>query len=196
MEDLERFRKQLDIRTGGRNRAIGAGLLGLIWTVAPLFAAAPPLQELGRLPIIAFPLGVLVALGIWARIVREQLRESSITRRLMLAASVAMSGQFALELAGISLGIDSVIIEAMWPLLWFCVSAMLVVAVDVRLLPMTLGFLGALAAAVTWPDLRFYAMCASNVVMSINMFSIWMPWRSDKSANATPEKPSRNGMDP
>jgi hypothetical protein len=191
MEDLEKFRKQLDIRTGGRNRAIGAGLLGLIWTVAPLFAAFPRLQEFGRAPIIAFPLGVLVALGVWASMVREQLRESSITRRLMLAASVAMCGQFLLEVAGLSLGIDAVTIEAMWPLLWFCVSAMLVVTVDARLLPMTLGFLGALTAAVTWPDFRFYAMCGSNVIMSINMFSIWMPSRGEKSASTSPGSVSR-----
>lgn len=179
MLHLESFKKQLDLNTGGRNRAIGAGLLGLVWTIAPLFGPFSTrfFPEAGRVPVLAFVAGVIVAMGIWAFVARAQVRESSVTRRLMRAATVAMIGQLVLEAAAFTLHIESTLTEALWPLVWFCVSSMLVVTVDRRLLPMTVGFLGALFVSALWPALRFYAMCGSNLLMTINMFSVWMPWR-------------------
>jgi serine/threonine-protein kinase len=179
MADLERFQKQLDMSTGGRNRAIGAGALGLIWSVAPLLApsAATAIPRLGRAPIVLFPVGVLLALAIWRYLSAEEIKASSVTRRLMRGAAVAMIGHLVLEAVAALLHLDAVTTEVLWPLVWFCVAAMLVITVDRRLFAMTLGFLGALFAAAAWPEWRFYAMFASNVVMTINMFSIWMPWR-------------------
>jgi eukaryotic-like serine/threonine-protein kinase len=180
MADLERLSKQFDVETGGMNRAFGAGVLGIVWTVAPI--VAPTVWAMfpagSRLPAVAFLTGVLVAIGIWAVAAHEEIRESNVTRWLMRGAAVAMVGTLLLELVGYVLGMDPARIEAMWPLVWFCVSSMLVVQVDWRLLPMTLAFLATLLVSVTWPQYRFYAMAASNLVMTINMFSIWMPWRS------------------
>ncbi|HEX2677203.1 MAG TPA: serine/threonine-protein kinase, partial [Polyangiales bacterium] len=178
MADLERLRKQLDMSTGTRNRAIGASVLGLVWTVAPLlapFSLGNP--RIGRLPFLLFPAGVLIALGIWAFLARVELRESSVTRRLMRAATIAMLAQLVFESATALLHIDPVRVEALWPLLWFCVSAMLSVTVDRRMWPMTLGFLGALFVGASVPAWRFYAMAGSNLIMTVNMFSIWMPWQ-------------------
>jgi eukaryotic-like serine/threonine-protein kinase len=179
MADLERLEKQLDLRTGSRNRAIGAGVLGLIWSIAPALA---PLSttlrpELGRLPIYLFLVGVLAAIGIWAVLAQRELRESSVTRRLMRAAAVAMLGQLTLEAVALVVGIDPVVTETLWPLIWFCVSAMLVTTVDRRLTPMTFGFLGAVVACSLLPAYRFHAMFVSNLIMTVNMFSVWMPWR-------------------
>jgi hypothetical protein len=179
MDELERFKKKLDVETGGRGRAIGAAVLGLVWTVAP--AAGPLLwarfPNITRLPAIAFAAGVIVAIAIAALRNRRDLHESDITRWLLRGATVAMLGQIVLEAAALSLHIDAVTTEVLWPLVWFCVSAMLAAIVDARLLPMTFGFLGALFIGALRPDLRFYVMNVSNLVMTINMFFIWMPWR-------------------
>ncbi|MDB4991696.1 MAG: Serine/threonine-protein kinase PknB [Myxococcaceae bacterium] len=180
MDELERFKKKLDLETGGRGRAIGAGVLGTVWTIAP---AAGPLMwskypNLNRLPAIAFAAFVILVLGAVAVGIRRDLRESNITRWLLRGAFVAMVGQIVLESVALALGIDAVATEVMWPLVWFCVSAMLTAIVDVRLMPMTAGFLGALFIGTRRPELRFYAMNASNLVMTINMFSIWMPRRT------------------
>ncbi|MDB4975925.1 MAG: Serine/threonine protein kinase PrkC, regulator of stationary phase [Myxococcaceae bacterium] len=184
MDELERFKKKLDLETGSRVRAIGAGVLGLIWTIAP--AAGPLVRsrypQTGRWPSIAFAAAVILALGVEAVRRRRDLRESNITRWLLRGAFVAMLGQIVLESAALALGIDPVATEVMWPLVWFCVSAMLAAIADVRLLPMTAGFLGALYIGTRRPELRFYAMNASNLVMTINMFSIWMPRRRAKPA--------------
>ncbi len=183
MDELERFKKQLDVETGGRGRAIGAGVLGLIWTVAPAAAGwvHEHFPEAGRMPPVAFVVGVILALLFVATRDRRELRESNITRWLLRGALVAMLGQIVLEGAARALQLDAVSTEVMWPLVWFCVSAMLTAIVDMRLMPMTVGFLGALFIGTVRPDLRFYAMNVSNLVMTINMFSIWMPWRRASS---------------
>ncbi|MFM2416206.1 MAG: hypothetical protein RL385_929 [Pseudomonadota bacterium] len=179
MDELERFKRKLDVETGGRGRAIGAGVLGLVWTVAP--AAGPLLwarfPNITRLPAIAFAAAVIVAIAIVALRNRRDLHESDITRWLLRGATVAMFGQIVLEAAALSLHIDAVTTEVLWPLVWFCVSAMLSAIVDARLLPMTFGFLGALFIGTVRPDLRFYVMNVSNLIMTINMFFIWMPSR-------------------
>jgi hypothetical protein len=120
---------------------------------------------------------VLIALALWAYLAHQEIKQSSKTRWLMRGAAVAMVGTLLMELAGSLLHLTPEAIEALWPLVWFCVSAMLTVQVDWRMLPMTLGFLGTLMVACFAPELRHYAMGASNLIMTINMFSIWLPWR-------------------
>jgi serine/threonine-protein kinase len=182
MDELERFKKKLDMETGRRARAIGASVLGLTWTVAPLGGAYvyARFPDISRLPAIAFAAGIILVLGILAIRLHKDLRESNITRWVLRGAFVAMVGQIVLEGAALALHINAVSTEVMWPLVWFCVSAMLAAIVDFRLLPMTAGFLGALFVGTLRPDLRFYAMAGSNLIMTINMFSIWMPARRRK----------------
>jgi hypothetical protein len=177
MAELESLSKQLDIETGGTNRAVGAGILGVVWTIAPVLAPRVMGPSPNRWPVIAFLSAVLVALALWAYLAHQEIKQSSKTRWLMRGAAVAMVGTLLMELAGSLLHLTPEAIEALWPLVWFCVSAMLTVQVDWRMLPMTLGFLGTLIVACFAPELRHYAMGASNLIMTVNMFSIWLPWR-------------------
>jgi len=185
LADLERFSEQQNIETGSRARAIGAGLVGVTWTIAPLFAPSGPhaASGVGRWQAIALYFSAIVALGIWARLARRELAASSVTRRLMRGALIAMLCQLALNVSSWLLDLDRTVTEVLSPLILFCVSAMLTATVDRRLAPTTLGFLGALFVGVFWPELRFYGMAASNLVMTINMFWIWMPGRKPASFN-------------
>jgi eukaryotic-like serine/threonine-protein kinase len=174
---LESYRKQLDVRTGTRNRAIGAALLGIAWTIAPLFAERTFEIAGGSWlwTTQAFKGVVLVVLGMWSWLRRKDMSESGVTRRLMAAAALTMVVQGVFELASHSLGVPADIMQVLWPSLWFTISAMLVITVDNRLWPMTLGFLAALFWSVLAPEQRFRAMALSNLVMTINMFVVWMP---------------------
>ena len=177
MADLERFSRQHDVKTGSRDRAIGAGVLGLIWTAAPT-AMSPALlgsYAIGHNAAVVFVTCVLCALGMIAWFARADLAESGITRRLLAGGAVAMTGQLALETVAFVLKLDTTLVEMLWPLVWFCVSAMLVVAVDRRLLPMTVGCLATLICGALWPDQRFHAMALGNLIASINMFTVWIP---------------------
>ncbi|MDH5670668.1 MAG: protein kinase [Myxococcales bacterium] len=178
VRDLERYQRATDIRTGSRRRGIVAGILGLSWTLAPLvghFAMVPPENDpLERLSPSLFAGAVLLVMAVVVRLGLSQVLESRLTQHLLGGMTVAMFALPALEGAGWALQLSIPQVQALWPLTWFCVSAMLAITVDWRMAPMTLGFLGALVASVLWPQYRFLAMTASNFVMTINMFTIWM----------------------
>ena len=76
----------------------------------------------------------------------------------MGGAALAMLTQLLLDVVSRMLGIDFGQTQVLWPLTWFCVSAMLAVTVDWRMLPMTVGFLGALFLGALKPEWRFYGM--------------------------------------
>jgi len=178
IRDLERFQRETDIRTGSRDRGIVAGLLGLAWTLAPLvghFMMDPADDDVvERLAPSVFATGVLLVMAVVARVGLRQVLESRRTQHLLGGMAVAMIALPVLEGAGWLLDLPIALVQGLWPLTWFCVSAMLAITVDWRMAPMTLGFLGALGAAVLWPQQRFLAMTASNFVMTVNMFTIWM----------------------
>ncbi len=177
MADLEHFRKQNDVQTGTRNRAMGALGLGIAWTVSPLLGPLFFNLEDSRqfLPDALFITLVLIAIAIWSWVRREDMRESGVTRRLMWAAALAMFVQLFFDGAALALNIDVPAMQVLWPLIWFTVSAMLVITVDARLLPMTLGFLMALVIGLYNNEWRFYGMALSNLIMTFNMFFVWMP---------------------
>jgi serine/threonine-protein kinase len=189
LADLERYRKQLDVRTGSRNRAIGAGIMGIGWTVSPvlgqrLFGLA---EEQGhRTAGLAFNGSVIVGLWFWSWFRRDDMRESGVTRRLMAAAALTMFIQMCFDIVGEHLGLGLAHTQVLWPLLWFSVSAMLVITVDARLWPMTLGFLVALGMGAIEPTWRFYGMAVCNLIMTINMLWIWMPRPVPKSQTPAP----------
>jgi len=187
LDELERLEKRLDIRTGGRQRATVAGILGLVWTAAPAggqwFWDRSP--ELGRQVSIGFAAALLVGLLVLGYRARSDFDDSLLSRWLIRGAIVAMLGQLALEGVAAALHVDAITTEVMWPLVWFCVSAMLTAIVDARLLPMTVGFLGALFLGTVRPELRFYVMNGSNLIMTVNMFLIWMPRREAKGEATT-----------
>ena len=176
IEDLERFQRSADIATGSRDRGIVAGILGLAWTVAPLIGSLLMVnseQGVSRVIPGVFAATVAAALLIMAFFGRNAVLKSRLTQHLLGGAWVAMVALIALDTTGWVMQLDPRLVQSLWPLTWFCVSAMLAITVDRRMMPMTLGFLGALVVAAVWPDQRFWAMTASNVVMTVNMYAIW-----------------------
>ena len=177
LKHLERLHRSTDIETGSRGRGITAGLIGLMWTIAPMLGTLSPFDPesiLSRLSPGLFSLGVMVGLGVMVVVERETISESRLTQHLLGGAAVAMVALIVLDLAGFILELDIPVAQSMWPLTWFCISAMLAITVDRRMWPMTIGFLGALLLCVSFPDRRFEAMTASNFVMTINMYLIWI----------------------
>ncbi|MCP4606594.1 MAG: serine/threonine protein kinase [Proteobacteria bacterium] len=176
-QKLERIGKQFDRRTGQRLRAIGSLLFGLIFTVAPLVSDWM-LNTFWRQDhftgsvVIAILLIFLVLGGLaqW-----EELMETAISRRLLRATTFALFGTIVMNAVGYIIGLSYEMTVVLWPFCWFCVSAMLTATVDRRMFPMALGFLIALFASATWPEVRYYALSASNFILAVNMFFIWAP---------------------
>lgn len=185
MESLAHTARTMDPRVGGGMRAIFSGGLGLVWTASPLVGVFTPREELDHLGLLAVTGGLMAFIGGGGMAVHRLigLLGNVVTRRLWGAALVAMAGQIILQLIGMISGLDSVRVLTLWPLVWFCVSAMIVITLDRRLIPMTLGFLALLFFGLRWPDHIFYAMTASNFLMTLNLFFVWFPlkdWAAGK----------------
>ena len=86
-----------------------------------------------------------------------------------------MVATLLLQVAGIATGMGADQVMQAWPFGWFIVSAALVINVDWRLLPMTIGFIILLFAGIRWPDYYFYAMSAQNLLMTLNLIYLWHP---------------------
>jgi len=172
---LENLGRQLDPRTRERDRVVGAAVLGVLWTAAPLLSPILLPQAQTHLEASVFVSLILAGLLVWAVVGRRELAESAISRRLHAAAIVAMVATLSLELAGELLGLSTIQTQVLWPLGWAGASAMLAIAVDMRMLPMTFGFLGCLYASAAWSEQRFISMAAANAVMTLNMLWVWLP---------------------
>jgi eukaryotic-like serine/threonine-protein kinase len=175
---LEVMGRQLDMGIGQGRRTLGAVVLGVSWTVSPLLGHYV-IERLGwsdsHWPPIAALAALLVVIAAVRWFGRADLMETAISRRLLGAAFVAIFSTIVIEVAAIIGGISVPLSESLWPFGWFCVSAILAITVDRRLIPMTLGFVATLFATAAWPDWRFHAMTVSSIFATINMFYVWMP---------------------
>ena len=86
---------------------------------------------------------------------------------------IAIVGHIIVHLGSLFLGIDPVRAQVYPMALWAAVSAMVVVTIDLRLLPVPLAYTASFIVASARPELRFYAMSASQLVMMVNAIWLW-----------------------
>jgi serine/threonine-protein kinase len=179
IEKLEKLGEQLDMRVGQRERAIWAAVIGVLWTLSPLMIPLGMryLRTNSHLTYIGFLTLLLLFLGALRWFGHEDVMRSTISRRLLGAALVAISCTIILNVVGMILGLSPETVLVFWPFCWFCVTVMIVITVDLRLIPMASGFLAALFVSATRPDLSYFAMIACNLLATVNMFYIWAPQR-------------------
>lgn len=208
--ELERLRAlghDLDPSVG-RGRRVATGLaLGVVWSVGP---ATLGLVQ-GWLPwlrtqwtVIGGSLGVaLLALTLW-RIGRPILERTAINRRLAAAVFLALALQTVMFLAHWAGGLDHRWSEAMLPLVWATVLALVASNIESRLWPSVLVNLIAFGIASTSLDWRHAAASAAMLALTVNVVAIWRggpseppPERAtvDDAARPTlaPDPPSETG---
>jgi serine/threonine-protein kinase len=178
--ELERMGRQLDIQVGSRSRVYAAIAVGVPWTLGPLVAGLlgdvnahypDNLRMAGwsLLAVLAFLLVLLLS--------RVPLRESAINRRLAVAASLMMTGQAVLHLGSHVAGFPPVTAQTFQMLLWCCVLTLLAVTIEARLFPAAIGYLISFFVVARFPDQRFVAMAAANLITFATIVVIWAPAR-------------------
>ncbi len=142
MAALEELGEDLDASVGLRTRWILAGILGALWTLAPIALTLVVEIRTDRYwPGIVAPgsdLILLVGLGIYAR--RSMMR-TAINRRVMATVAVALVGQIVMSMGGWSLGMTVHDVQLMTIFMWSAVMAMAAIGIDRRLFPAALGCL-------------------------------------------------------
>jgi serine/threonine-protein kinase len=173
IEKLRAIEKDLDPREGRQVRMLAGVSVGLLWTVVPFFApqyvnAHPDNEGLFSIPVSIFCL-VVMALGyrVWARSTR-------INRQLVAAFAFALAAQplvmVTLKFA-VHLEPRSTIIVLMG--YWFVVMGILAAALERRLLPLPLAYIGGFFVALEYPAYRYDAVAAANFVSAITVGIIW-----------------------
>ena len=174
---LDALEAALDHRVGTRTRMFVILILGLFFVGAPLFGAIRP--EVARMqhPIewVGWTSGLTVlhlVLGWWAR---ESLSKTLVNQRLFLTVLLLFIAQIALWLGIWYLKIPATEGQVFMIFLWFVITGMVTIAIDVKIAPSVLVFLLGFMAAARWPQHARYVMAAINFAFVVNAVWAWKP---------------------
>ena len=175
-ERLQEIGRAMDITKGWRTRSFVAGALGTVWTLLCLFG---PRYETNPTHLSSFVMtlamaGVIVIVGVWAR---QTLSSTLVNRRGYATLLVTITMQL-LFLAGCQpLNIPVHTARTMYLLFWGIALAFSTVHVDNRLWPAMLVPIISFFVAIRFPDALYPLMALGNFVFTVNVLSIWIPWR-------------------
>ncbi len=204
VEKLQRYRDQQDYRVGMRTRTFIVGLLGIGFTALPLSRAMGTGVGRGdQLMSLSIPLAFLVVatlLIVWAR---DSMTSSAVNRRTIATAYVLLLGETLLTLVTQRLELSFNEALPLMMTFWAAVAALFAVHVDRRLLPTALGYVVAVACALSWPLHQWWFAAAAAAGFTINVGVIWWPtpvWRpramTEPSPVSSPDPPSGDRTSP
>jgi hypothetical protein len=99
--------------------------------------------------------------------------KTAINRALIGACLFTIGAQLTLNLGGALLGLPPHTVQVLYPLMWSCTSGIVVMSVDRRLAVASVGYLVAFLVASARPAWIFYAMSASNLLLTVRMAKAW-----------------------
>jgi len=174
--ELEHLDRQHDPSIGTRTRTVLVVALGLVFTIAPLLAAAFPALQLTTLGgQIAFSLGagvLITFLGWWAR---ESMRATLINRRILASAVVLFALQTVLAIGTWSLGLTIEHTQVLLLFLYAATCTTLAIDLDAYFAVAAVGYVAAFVISARLPEHRMFAMGASNLVFTVNAIWRWHP---------------------
>jgi len=176
---LEELGEDLDAAVGLRTRWILAGILGTLWTLAPLVLTQVVEVRTDRYwPGFVAPgiyLVLLIGMGVLAR---QSMMRTAVNRRVLATVAVALVGQIAMSLGGLFLDMAVHNIQVMTMFMWSAVTAMAAIAIDRRLFYAAGGYLVSFIGAALLAEHShhvLWAMSAGHLVTTINVLYIWRP---------------------
>ncbi len=171
---LSRQAQDYDPNTGTRTRTVLGLLLGVGWTIQPLVQhATGVLSSYARYMVAAaVQVAILLALGRWAR---DTLQRTAFNRRISATVLFAFLAQFTLIAGAWLMGLPLGATAVMFVFLWFALTTHVAIVLDRRMIPAAVGFLVAFLVAARWPEGRWIAMSASNLLLTLNVVAVGAP---------------------
>jgi serine/threonine-protein kinase len=175
--ELEVMQRELDSKIGTRTRMFITGLLGVIFTVAPLVGGLYPglLRLEHHVDHVFWSLGLMAffaVLGYWAR---DSMRKTLINRRLFATGLHLFTVQITLWLGAWYLDVPVPIAQVLMIFSWFAISGMVTIGIDRRMAPTTVAFLIAFLVAARYPTRALFVMSAANLSFTVNAIWAWRP---------------------
>jgi serine/threonine-protein kinase len=173
-QKLALLARDLDLHRGQRVRVFLTLLIGSGFAVTPLLRdpAITAVSADERLHMILWP-ALFLALTLVASALTRRHIQTAINRRFLGAVILALVAQILVHIAGMLLDLPIHAVHTMLFGLWFCICAMLTITTNPRLVFATLGFLAGFLVSARWPEQRFYAMSAANLLMILNSTVLW-----------------------
>ncbi len=165
---LSRQAEDHDPKTGVRTRTFLGVALGLAWTLQPLLEHRFGLVRTHGRSMLATTaqIVVLLAVGWWAR---DTLTRTAFNRHIAGTVLFAFLAQLTWVAGAWLMGLPVEATKGMLIFLWFALSSHVAIVLDRRMVPAAVGFLAAFVVAARWPGLRWCAVSASNLVITLNV---------------------------
>ena len=175
LERLEKLDASLDPGIGRRTRALVTGVLGMVWTAAPLVISAVdrtyPDAPYWWIYLITGVISAIASLVVlWGR---QSLTKTTVNRRLVAAGAITFAAQLALQLGCHMLGISKVAVTVLHLFEWWLVVSFLALMIDRRFWVPASGFLAAFIAACAIPAQRWNLMSGANLVLLVTFLVAW-----------------------
>ena len=162
---LERYELDQDVHAGALTRTMFLALVGIAWAVMPIVASLVPIVPINyttSIAVSAFSLALFVGFAVWAR---DSLRKTSMNRGVLLTVLFGLTIQCVIEGIGYALGLPLTTTHLLSLSLWAGACGNTSVFIDRSLLVPTLGFLGAMAAIVLWPNRQLWAIAGASMTL-------------------------------
>ena len=163
-----------DQSIGRRTRLFLTVALGLTWTIMPLaIHRIERFRTFDHRMLIGFTVGIglfVFAAGFWAR---ETLSRTAYNRRLAALIDAVFIAQVVMAIGCALLGVAPVTSEILFMLLYFHGGLALVTTTDVRLWPLTVGYLAAFLLSAARPEVTPFVLSAANFLAMINALVVW-----------------------
>ena len=175
--ELEKLHAEHDRTLGRRTRTFFVVLLGLVFSILPLanqlwFSSFSTDSHRRDTMIAVISLVLLGALALWAR---DTLRATAFNRRVATTGLFVFVGQIILSQGADSLGLGVHESQVMMIFYWGTITTMMTITIDIWLWPAAVMYFAWFTLAAHEPQLRFYAMAASNFSFAVNAFIRWAP---------------------
>ena len=173
-DELARVRRELDPTTGRKARVVFSLLVGVFWTLGPIFGDL--LETYGRSAwdLAGPPLAVLVATAIATYALRDVALRTVLNRQLIGAACIVMIAEITIHLGGAAGGLAPAQTHAIALLIFSVATSAMGLMVANALFAPGLAYVVAFVVALVWPDLRFVAQASANLVMTIVVVRVWV----------------------
>lgn len=170
LDRLHRLGRDVDPRSGRRERAILGAAFGTLLTITPAVGAlVPALQPKTYMMAVAWPTALLFIVVALTFLLRGGLAQTAFNRRLVRTICFGIVMQIFGGVGCYAMEIPLISSEILFLLLWSGVAAMLATLYERSLYITSFAYLLGYVYALAVPEHRYWAMAAANFVLMVNM---------------------------
>ena len=171
---VARMRVDLDESVGVRTRIFVSFIVACCWIAFPVYSLVADTQVTwtGLFSGSVFIVTLFTALAVWAR---DSMSKSQLNRATVFTIIAVPIAQTISDISVYHAGGTPLDAYDARVIVWTTISIMYTATVVWRLFPSSIGYVLAATSNALWPEWRFHAMLAANLLLIINFAAVWLP---------------------